>query len=443
MITKNLEILYDFCKGCGTCEGICPQGAIHLKRKENGRYFPHREEDLCQKCGICYKSCPAWPFDPDGISYKSIKSATANQLIGTYINTYSGFAQKNDLRISSSSGGIATALLIHQLQCGKIDTALVVRLDEHNPFAEPNILLTKSADEIKEAAGSKYLPVALNKIIQQIITRKDITRIGIVGLPCHIEGLKKACSVNKTLKNKIAFTIGLFCRQTKELGFTQLLLSRLGVEDSQLSSFSYRGRGWPGYVAAKLKNGTERKCLFFDQGFLFLWLLQSFTPMPCLLCCDPLAEFADISIGDAWLEEFAEDKEGMSLIITRTLKGNRIIEKAEAGNILFLQTIEQEKVIKSQQKRAVMRKKVNYRSKLVALKPSDYKRIKENFCQKLDLRGISALRKIKMARNLSSSRLFAGFFSKIPTAFFERLKKGAQKRKTLRARFKNKSTGTS
>lgn len=434
MITEDLHVLHNFCKGCGTCEGICPQGAIKLQRKENGQYFPYREEALCQKCGLCYASCPAWPFDPDGILYKSIESATADQLIGPFINAYSGFGKDDNLRISGSSGGIATALLIHQLKTGKIDTALVVGLDKNNPFAEPNIILAKTVDEIKAAAGSKYLPVALNTIIKQIIDRNDITQVGIVGLPCHIEGLKKACSINKKLQKKIAFTIGLFCRQTKELGFTCLLLSRLGVEDSQLASFSYRGGGWPGYVSAKLKDGTERKCLFFDQGFMFLWLLQSFTPMPCMLCCDPIAEFADISIGDAWLEEFADDKEGMSLIITRTLKGNRIIEIAETSDILSLQKIEQEKVIESQQKRALMRKKINYRSKLAALKPSDYKKIKKQFSQKLDIRGILALRWIMMARNLSSSRLFAGFFSKIPQAFFDRLKKGAQKRKAIRAK---------
>jgi len=314
MITEDLQVLPDFCKGCGTCEGICPNGAIKLQRKENGQYFPYIEEALCQNCGLCYSSCPAWPFDPDGILYKSIKSATADQLIGPFINAYSGFAKDDNLRISCSSGGIATGLLIHQLQTGKIDTALVVHLDKNNPFAEPNIILAKNVDEIKAAAGSKYLPVALNTIIKQIIDRNDITQVGIVGLPCHIEGLKKACSINKKLHHKIAFTIGLFCRQTKELGFTRLLLSRLGVEASQIASFSYRGASWPGYVSAKLKDGTERKCLFFDQGFLFLWLLQSFTPMPCMLCCDPIAEFADISIGDAWLEEFADDREGMSLI---------------------------------------------------------------------------------------------------------------------------------
>jgi len=89
-----------------------------------------------------------------------------------------------------------------------------------------------------------------------------------------------------------------------------------------------------------------------------------------------------------------------------------------------------------------MRKKINYRSKLTALKPSDYKKIKKQFPQKLDIRGILALRRIMMARNLSSSRLFAGFFSMIPAAFFDKLKKNAQRRKAVRARFRNKSANT-
>ena len=172
MITEDLTILHNFCKGCGTCEGICPQGAIVLQRKDNGRYFPHRNKDLCKRCNLCYQVCPAWPFDAEGILYKSLKSAKAEQLIGPFINTYSGFAKENDLRVSSASGGIATALLIHQLESGQIDTALVVTLDKKSPYAEPEIMLARTVDEIKGAAGSKDLTVALNTIIKQIITRK-------------------------------------------------------------------------------------------------------------------------------------------------------------------------------------------------------------------------------------------------------------------------------
>ena len=303
MITKNLNISADLCKGCGTCEGVCPHGAVKLLyMAEDGRYLPFIDKDQCIQCGLCLQSCPAWPSDPEGVPFKSIKSTTAQDLLGPFQNTYSGFSNNRQLRRTSSSGGLATAVLLYALRTEQIDTALVVKLNEDNPFGEPQLVLAKTETEIVSAIGSKYLPVPLNRIIKQIITREDIQRIAIVGLPCHIEGIRKARHHLKKLDKKIAFTIGLFCRQTKNLGFTKLLLSRLKVDPSDLQSFSYRGGGWPGYVTAKMNDGNMSKCLFFDEGFLLLWLLQSFAPKACMFCCDPTAEYADISVADAWIE---------------------------------------------------------------------------------------------------------------------------------------------
>jgi len=429
MITKDLKILDEFCKGCGTCEGVCPQGAIRLHRQENGRYLPRREEELCRTCDLCYRSCPAWPFHQNGLSFKSLKSAPAHDLIGPFLHTYSGFSNDKEMRFLSSSGGITSSILASKLRTGEIDTALVVRLKGGNPFAEPEVLLVRKAEEIQSTLGSKYLPIPLNRAIKEIMSRGEIRRVGVVGLPCHLEGLSKAGSIFKELRDKIAFTLGLFCRHTKELGFTRILLSRLGVDISQLDSLSYRCSGWPGYVRALLTDGTERMSPYFDEGFVFLWLLQSFAPLSCMLCCDPTAEFADISVGDAWVDEFADEKSGISLAITRTQRGEALARQAMADDVISMQEISSEKVVKSQVRRALMRKKVNYRSKLAALKPSGYREIRDRYSdQELDRRGILALRQIMMARNFSSGRVFSFLFTHTPTAFFERLKKSAQRR---------------
>ena len=47
------KIYEDKCTGCGTCETVCPYGAIAM---EDG--LPKVNEDVCMGCGWCMGHCP-------------------------------------------------------------------------------------------------------------------------------------------------------------------------------------------------------------------------------------------------------------------------------------------------------------------------------------------------------------------------------------------------
>lgn len=423
MITESLKILSEFCKGCGTCEAVCPAKAITLRyHVDSGRYFPSRQTNLCTGCKNCYHSCPAWPSNPEGLPYKPNVSIPPQKLLGSFIQAHTGHAVDPKIRTASSSGGITPAILVHALEKNQIDTALVVRLRNGHPLDEPELLLARNCEEILSSVGSKYRPVPLNKALRDIINRQDIRRVGIAGLPCHIEGLKKAQAICPILKEKIAFTIGLFCRHTKELAFTRLMLARLGLDDSQTDTITYRGSGWPGLIIAKKKDGTEERCGYFDRGLFFFWLGHSFSPLACFLCSDPTAECADLSCGDAWLSEFANEKQGASILISRNSKSENMLKKAVKHNIIALQPLEAEKIIYAQLKRSLLRKKINYHSKLIALHLPGYKQIDQLFKQPLDKRGLVALKSIKALRNLTSNYNFIRFYLALPSSFFQTLK---------------------
>jgi len=43
------------CKGCNTCEIICPEGCIrHLEKKQY-----EADIEFCKGCGLCAAACPA------------------------------------------------------------------------------------------------------------------------------------------------------------------------------------------------------------------------------------------------------------------------------------------------------------------------------------------------------------------------------------------------
>ena len=43
------------CYECGVCTGICPTGALHIKRPEMSVLF---DPDKCNGCGLCVGVCP-------------------------------------------------------------------------------------------------------------------------------------------------------------------------------------------------------------------------------------------------------------------------------------------------------------------------------------------------------------------------------------------------
>lgn len=53
--TPNIDIYKAWCKGCGICAAFCPTGA--LARDEVG--FPYvKEPEKCINCGWCEMRCP-------------------------------------------------------------------------------------------------------------------------------------------------------------------------------------------------------------------------------------------------------------------------------------------------------------------------------------------------------------------------------------------------
>jgi NADPH-dependent glutamate synthase beta subunit-like oxidoreductase/NAD-dependent dihydropyrimidine dehydrogenase PreA subunit len=48
----------EFCRGCGRCADICPEGAAHLEETTRGVAYSWIEPRLCTGCGSCIAECP-------------------------------------------------------------------------------------------------------------------------------------------------------------------------------------------------------------------------------------------------------------------------------------------------------------------------------------------------------------------------------------------------
>lgn len=92
------------CSGCTACFSSCTKGCITMQADEEGFLYPHVNKQICVDCHLCEKKCPVLnPF-------------VQREPIACYA------AQNKDeqVRLTSSSGGVFTVLATEVLENGGV-----------------------------------------------------------------------------------------------------------------------------------------------------------------------------------------------------------------------------------------------------------------------------------------------------------------------------------
>jgi len=335
------------CTGCGTCAGICPRDAIELEVSARfGIYVPQVDEKRCSQCGICLRACPGHSVDFMSLNLTIFGKEPDDPLLGNYANCYIGHATDYEIRYNSASGGLVTALLIHALEQRLIDGALVTRMSHRNPM-EPQPFIAKTRDEIISAAKSKYCPVPANIALKEIL--KGDGKFAVVGLPCHLQGIRKAEAVSRKLRERIVLHLGLFCSHADTFSGTEFIMQKYAIKEECVVQLDYRGLGWPGSMAVHMRNGQVKAIPFADH--IPAHALRFFMPRRCFLCSDAISSLADITFMDAWLPEIlTQDSIGRSIIVSRTRTGEALCQSAKLKRVVQLDEITSNKVAQSQGK---------------------------------------------------------------------------------------------
>jgi coenzyme F420-reducing hydrogenase beta subunit len=223
----------------------------------------------------------------------------------------------------------------------------------HDPKAEGRFFryqISRSEVEIAAGAKSRYYPVELSAVIAAM--REIPGRYAVVGIPCFVKAVHLLRSQDALLRERIVFTLGLFCGHMKSARLIESFAWQMGVEVQEIVGVDYRRKNparpanW--YTAHfTLADGrtVARDWWHLVDGD---WGAGFFQNSACNFCDDVVAETADIALGDAWTEPYTSDGRGTNVVIVRSPVLHQLIAAAIDEGRLALAPVDGDFVVQTQ-----------------------------------------------------------------------------------------------
>ncbi|MBN1884647.1 MAG: Coenzyme F420 hydrogenase/dehydrogenase, beta subunit C-terminal domain [Candidatus Krumholzibacteriota bacterium] len=318
------------CTRCGTCVGACPTGNLSIA-DPTGRCLPVAGDD-CTSCGSCLAGCPGGEVDFGPLEESLFGERARNELLGVVRTAWLAHAVDPSVRRGGASGGVITALLLRLVESKETAGAVVFGDAAGEPWRGEGAI-ARTREDILAASQSRYHLSPLNTVLSGLRGRAG--RYAYVGLPCHVHGLRKLESAGWSAGFEIAPVIGVYCGNNLYYEATRAMLGKLGIKRVEdIERLRYREGPWPGFFHVRTRDGRTASMskLDFNQAIPF-WVNRR-----CLFCIDLTNELADLSVGDGWARE-GRGEEGWSILLARTVAGERIVEAATASGAIVCEEI--------------------------------------------------------------------------------------------------------
>jgi coenzyme F420 hydrogenase subunit beta len=308
------------CIGCGLCSSYDATKKLQLCQK-TGTFTPLGNQIVSVK-----HRCPVT------INYKTLYNdyyqiRSAPDQLGVVQGVYTASAVDDDIRRSSASGGVISSVLIYLLTEKIVDAVIIAYQPENRDFADVTPIIVTDPKAITSYSGSVYTTVPMLKIISELDEHK---KYAITLIPEHAATLRQLQLDGDIKANAVQFVAGLMTGTTLTASSIDFLLKREKAKASQITSFKWRYGDWPGSLRIGLSDGR----LIEHEKIYYNFLIPSFIAPHSLGSHDFYNEFSDISIGDAWDSDLERRKRGISLLITRSSIGTKIINDMTNKNIL-------------------------------------------------------------------------------------------------------------
>lgn len=343
------------CIGCGSCVAQAAAPDVRMAFDAFGHLKPDAPAEWLEAPSRTFtETCPFSPGarDEDELAAELFPEAPARQPVGRYLAAYVGWVGEADYRLNGSSGGMVTWTLAELMRAGLVDAVVHVATGEDAGVEDRFFAyrVARTMDEVRAGAKSRYYPVELSEALRVI--RSTPGRYAVVGVPCFVKAIHLLRREDPVLRERIAFTLGLFCGHMKSARFVESFAWQLGVDLNDVRRVEFRAkdptRAANVYTAElTLADGTVAKRDWWNlvDGD---WGAGFFQNSACNYCDDVVAETADISFGDAWVEPYQSDGRGTNVVMVRSPVVAGLVEKAIEEGRLALEPVDDEFVVRTQ-----------------------------------------------------------------------------------------------
>lgn len=272
------------------------------------------------------------------------------------LKAYSGYYSDSNLLSESASGGAATAISEQIIQGG----GGVFGVTYTENFREAVYSYANELDDLQKFKSSKYITSKKNVFIDnewisvyEGVYRKlaDNKTILFIGLGCDVASLLKYLDKRNVNTDRL-YTIDLICHGPTypevQADFLNMLENKY---NSQIIDFSvrYKKEGWkPPYIFAKFANGKVYEERLYESEFGYAF--KTYSRKSCYKCkFKGENHVADLTLGDYWgctegMEGY--NPMGVSIIFTRTIKGEDIVSKLKRKKNFVVKSADMELALK-------------------------------------------------------------------------------------------------
>ncbi len=290
------------CVGCMNCAEVCPAGAIHIEDTLDA-YNAVIDAAKCCDCNLCRNLCQ---------NNRTVELTKPRFW-------FQGYANDENIRAKSSSGGAAAALMRAFTEQGGIVCACMFDKGSFGfGFAD-------TAGDVEKFVGSKYVksnPLGVYKKIKSML--QNGKQVLFIGLPCQAAAVKYY--VGQQLGDRL-YTVDLICHGSPTPKLLERFLTEHGLSLDKAEDIGFRIKN-KFNLSYNLGNVVPNKT---RDTYTMAFLNGLDYTENCYSC--QYAQFnrvGDITLGDSWGSELAaeEKRKGLSLILCQNEKGRDLVQSA-------------------------------------------------------------------------------------------------------------------
>lgn len=284
--------------------------------------------------------------------FGNIPNINHDSTIGYYLGLYAGHVSEGAYRKNGSSGGMVTWVAMQLLKQKEIDGFIHVKKSK-----KPGILfeygISRTPKEIQAGAKSRYYPVQLAEALREV--KNTPGKYAVVGIPEIIMELRLLAESDKIIGDRIKYFFGLVCGHQKTTKYAEAIAWEYGIKPGDLEDIDFRVKrdeGPAGLYDMEIIGKVNGRRVSYKIGnlepFVARWAHGFFKAHFSDFTDNTFNEAADITFGDAWIEEYEADPRGTNIIITRNKKLNDLIVSGVERRDLNLDIVDDNTILRSQ-----------------------------------------------------------------------------------------------